>query len=195
MADDRALQQRMDGPSLAVPSRSQYLLTLQRMDLAVVRRLAAVGRVSSIRPFALLLNHLGNGWLYPLLALVLWWLAPGQFVLVVLAAGGSAALAHVIYPLIKRKVARPRPFEADPSLTPLLPTLDRFAFPSGHCMTVTAVMVPITVVHAAMLPWAVLTCLLIALARLLAAHHYPSDLFAGMALGALASLPLVVLLI
>jgi undecaprenyl-diphosphatase len=162
---------------------------IQRVELALVRRQAHIGRRGWVRPFALVLNHLGNGWLYPLLIVVLLWLSPEDFLVVLVSAGAAAGVAHLVYPAIKRWVARLRPFEVDPAMPPLLRTMDRYSFPSGHCMTITAVAIPVAVTHPALSLPAVLTCLLIGWARMLAAHHYPSDILAGTALGALAALP------
>ena len=146
---------------------------IQRMELAFVRQQARIGRRALVRPFALALNHLGNGWLYPLLAGVLLRRQPQQ------------------HPAIKRFVARPRPCEVDPTMPPLLRVLDRYSFPSGHCMTVTAVALPIAIILPVMAIPAALFCLLLGWARMLAAHHYPSDILAGIALGALAAVPAV----
>jgi membrane-associated phospholipid phosphatase len=49
------------------------------------------------------------------------------------------------------------------------------------------------VIDPALLP-AALICLLIGWARLLAGHHYLSDILAGIALGALASVPAIMFL-
>jgi len=162
---------------------------LQRLELALVRSQARLGRVTWVRPLALALNHLGNGWLYPLLAALLLWLTPRDFLSITLMAGGAAATAHLVYPSLKRFIARIRPCELDPAMPPLLAVLDRYSFPSGHCMTVTAVAIPVVVAVPALTIPAVTGCLLIAWGRLLAAHHYPSDLLAGVALGAVAAIP------
>ncbi len=164
---------------------------IQRMELAFVRQQARIGRRALVRPFALALNHLGNGWLYPLLAGVLLWLSPEHFLTLAISAGVAAGTAHLIYPAIKRFVARPRPCEVDPTMPPLLRVLDRYSFPSGHCMTVTAVALPIAIILPVMAIPAALFCLLLGWARMLAAHHYPSDILAGIALGALAAVPAV----
>ncbi|MEZ5666480.1 MAG: phosphatase PAP2 family protein [Alphaproteobacteria bacterium] len=167
---------------------------LGRGELAVVRIAARWGRTAPLRPLALLLNRLGNGWLYVALAAGLLLADPGRFPAVAGAATAAALLAHAVYPWIKRQVQRPRPFEADPALTPLLPTLDAFAFPSGHCMTVVAVLIPLCAAYPGLALPAALLGAAIAWARLVAAHHYPSDLVAGFALGAAVGLPMGMLL-
>lgn len=142
------------------------------------------------RPFCIVadaVNWLGNGWLYLFLALVL--LAAGsrrEYVLV-LEASMAAAVAHVVYYCIKRKFARPRPGEKNPQWCSNIATLDTYSFPSGHCMTASAVGMPVAT---AFPQWswvvAAVVCT-IAWARLVCAQHYPSDVLVGCILGAIAA--------
>jgi len=173
----------------------ERVLDLQRVELATVRSQAELGRRAVPRAFALALNHLGNGWLYPLLAVALVWHDAGGFIAVAQTALVAAGIAHLLYPMIKHVVARPRPFEADPEMPAMLRPLDRYSFPSGHTMTVTAVAIPVSVVHPELLVPAALACAVIAWARLVAGHHYPSDILAGVALGAMVSLPVALILL
>ncbi len=185
----KGLDNSIDISMVPLPAWRARAVDFQRVELAAVRSQVRFGRHIILRPLALALIHLGNGWLYPFLAVVLLWWSPHEFGAVVLKAGVATGAAHLVYPWIKRLVARPRPFEVDPSIPPLLGTLDRYSFPSGHCMTITAVAIPLGVAHPALAMPAVLVCLAIAWARLVAAHHFPSDILAGIALGAGISLP------
>lgn len=167
----------------------EHWTRFHRFELAAVRSQVRIASHFTLRPVALGLNLLGDGWMYPLLAFLVWWYYPKGFLAVALAAGLSAAAAHIIYPRIKRYIARPRPYEADPKMPPLLATLDRYSFPSGHCMTITAVLFPVSSAHPALLMPSTVACLAIAWARMAAAHHYPSDLLAGIVLGLAVATP------
>lgn len=177
------------------PARHSLWDTCCDIELAVVRQQARLGRQAYLRPFVLALNQLGNGWLYPFLAVLLLWAVPDHFLTIVAATCMAAGLGHLIYPCIKRTVARVRPCDLDPTMPPLLKVLDRYSFPSGHCMTIAAVSLPIVIVQPAWLLPAAVACALIAWARMLAAHHYPTDILAGIALGALAALPAIAVLL
>lgn len=144
---------------------------------------------AGVRPVALAVNRLSNGVLYALIG-VLFWLAYGAAG-AVLAAATALGVAHILYPVIKRHYRRQRPFHFDRSVPSLLPPLDEHSFPSGHVMSCVAVMVPLCVAVPAMLPWMVGTLILVGWGRLVAGHHYPSDLAAGGLLGGLAALPMV----
>lgn len=109
---------------------------------------------------------------------------------VVALAGLNAILLHCLYPLIKRRIGRPRPFRADPRLTSLLTVLDEHSFPSGHAMTLSGVLVPIVLVLPATILSAVALVCCMAWSRIATAHHYPSDIFAGVAMGVVLAYPL-----
>ena len=89
------------------------------------------------------ISKLGNGWIYILLAVAVFahWGLSGYKV--ILCAGVNAGVTHSLYPLIKRRYRRRRPFKVDPELSSLLATLDEHSFPSGHAMTLAAVLTPI----------------------------------------------------
>jgi len=142
-----------------------------------------------LRVTAVALNHLGNGWLYIYLAIILFCMQGWSATRVIWSAGVSAAIAHGVYPVIKFRVQRPRPIERDPTLVRAAAPLDAFSCPSGHCMTAVAVAVPLALTFSqAILPLSLLV-LLIAWARLAVAHHYPSDLLFGAVLGGGVGLP------
>jgi undecaprenyl-diphosphatase len=171
------------------------LLRLNQRELRLVRQLSTSCEWPGVRPVALVLNRLSNGWLYPLVVAGLLWLQPARASVVIAAAALAAGSAHAIYPWIKRRTARPRPCDIDPSLRPLLNTLDRYSFPSGHCMTVTCVLIPVTSAFPQLDAFAAVLWLLVAWARLVTAHHYPSDLIAGTLLGAIVAWPITNLLV
>jgi len=170
-------------PSFGASLR-QHLDDAQRLELRIVcaqRRMSDRGLLNAVAAAA---NWLGSGWLYLFLAGVLLLGASRRDHLVLMGAGLAVGAAHTVYPWIKRKIARLRPFERLPQLRPRTPVLDRYSFPSGHCMTATAAAIPFAQGYPE-LTWLVVTvCLLIAWARMACAHHYPSDLLAGSALGA-----------
>jgi undecaprenyl-diphosphatase len=96
----------------------------------------------------------------------------------------AVLLTHAIYPLIKRATARLRPFEIDPSLRVQTRALDRYSFPSGHCMTASAVFVPIAIAFPQCVPVLAAFFLVLAWAQLACALHYPSDVLCGTIMGA-----------
>ncbi len=159
-------------------------------DLWFLRLCVATARPALGRRIAVAFSRIGNGGLYAVLAtlLVLGGGARGRDALV--AAAINVGLVHSVYPAIKRRAGRRRPFEAHADLKPLLATLDEHSFPSGHVMTLTAALVPIVLVLPATLPLSLGAWCVMAWARLASAHHYPSDIFAGAVIALAVSYPL-----
>ena len=168
------------------------LARLSAIELAIVHGFALTARPPALRRLAIALSWLGNGWAYVVIAASSLSIA-GLRALPAIAIGAlNAGVLHCLYPSIKRRVARLRPYQRDPSLRPLLRALDEYSFPSGHAMTMTAALVPLVLMFPATMGIAVSVWLLLAWARLACAHHYPSDIIVGATLGASVAYPLSV---
>jgi undecaprenyl-diphosphatase len=161
------------------------------LDLRAVRTISASARRPLTKNFAIAVSKLGNGWIYPLLAVLIFaqWEWQDARRIVALAAL-NAALMHIIYPLVKKRFKRLRPFKVDPRLPSLLPTLDEHSFPSGHAMTLTGVLAPIVLLWPAMMFSAVVMACCMAWSRIATGHHYPSDVAAGVLFGVCLGVPL-----
>ncbi len=163
---------------------SGWIETLQEADLEAVRIISRTARRPVARLSAIAISKLGNGWFYMFLAALLfsrWGAARGSRI--ILLAGVNAGVMHCLYPLIKNRYQRRRPFKVDPELSSLLSTLDEHSFPSGHAMTLSAVLAPIVILWPAMAFSSVLMVVGLAWSRVATAHHYPSDVLAGALLG------------
>ena len=81
-------------------------------DLAAVRIISRTAKSTVGRASAIVISKLGNGWLYLILgAIIFEWLGSAGFRVVVLA-GLNAILLHCLFPHIKRRIGRPRPFRS-----------------------------------------------------------------------------------
>ncbi|WP_406414467.1 phosphatase PAP2 family protein [Streptomyces sp. NBC_01614] len=88
--------------------------------------------------------------------------------------------AHLVSMGVKRVVRRPRPAHVEP----LVRTLGRHSFPSSHAASAAAAAVAYGALGAYMIvPLAAAMCV----SRLVVGVHYPSDVAAGVALGALTA--------
>ena len=103
---------------------------------------------------------------------------------VALCAAVSILLLHCIYPLFKRSTARPRPRDVGIACPGAPPPLDRYSFPSGHVMTLTAALFPIVLAAPRVWPYGVATWAAMAWARLAVGDHFASDVAAGTLIGA-----------
>lgn len=157
---------------------------LHELELRIVERFVEHARRWRLTAAARGVTRAGNGWLYSVAAafLLTAYLRYGRSIV---AAAISLAVAFVVYPPLKRFIARPRPCHADDRLGDTLRPLDRYSFPSGHAMTAAAFGVPVAAAapHAGVLIVA-LACALVSWSRLALGHHYLSDVVAGTLLGA-----------
>lgn len=97
-----------------------------------------------------------------------------------LAAGAGAFAAHAAAVVIKRLVRRERPHH--PGVVVNVGTPSRLSFPSAHATSTTAA--SILMARASGLPLPALLVPPMALSRLILGVHYPSDVIAGVAVGA-----------
>ncbi|MFY9629582.1 MAG: phosphatase PAP2 family protein [Methylocystis sp.] len=183
----------ISGRSPIGPRLSFWASRFVEVDLGAVRRISAATERPAARMIAVAISKLGNGWIYPILAALIFssWGWPEAKRMILLAAL-NAAMMHILYPLIKKRFKRLRPFKVDPRLPSLLPTLDEHSFPSGHAMTLTGVLAPIVLLWPAMALSAVAMACCMAWSRIATGHHYPSDVAAGVLLGVCLGYPLSV---
>lgn len=97
-----------------------------------------------------------------------------------LTAGAGAFVAHAAAVVIKRVVRRERPHH--PAISVNVGTPSRLSFPSAHATSTTAA--SILMARATGLPLPAMLIPPMALSRLVLGVHYPSDVLAGVAVGA-----------
>ena len=171
-------------------SGKAWFETLDDWEMPVVRLQVAAASRPAVRSLAVAVNHLGNGWIYIPLVVVVFATHGWGALRVAWSAVTAALIAHCVYPTIKTYIARPRPIDRDPTLVrTVIAPLDAYSFPSGHCMTAVTAVIPLSIAY----PGSILplsgAVLLIGGARLALGHHYPSDLIVGAGLGAAISVP------
>ncbi len=140
--------------------------------------------------FATSISQMFNGWIYPFVATALIFIYGGLSIGIIVPALLSTIVVHSFYPFIKRYFQRVRPIEFDPTIKNGLKVLDRYSFPSGHCMTLTTVSIPIVYANSYMFEPLILTYFVLSWSRISLGHHYPSDIVAGILLGCLVGFPI-----
>lgn len=103
-----------------------------------------------------------------------------------LAATGVVALA--LYKGLKRWTRRPRPFARDVRIHAWVAPLDEFSFPSGHTLHAVAFSIVVLATYGGLAWLLVPFTLAVALSRVVLGLHYPTDVAAGAAVGALLAL-------
>jgi undecaprenyl-diphosphatase len=161
------------------------LARLQHWDERVCVR---INRGARQRPVVLCLqavSWLGDGIFWYALMLALLVADPSGAAMPVLHMAFAGAVCTCCYKMVKRGTARARPYEANLPVLAGAGVLDRFSFPSGHTLHAVAFSLVACAHYPAlgMLLWPF--TLLTALSRVALGLHYPSDVIAGGALGAI----------
>jgi len=138
----------------------------------------------TVRNFFRLASRLGDGvfWYALMIVLLLEYQAaalPAVLHMIVVGLVGTA-----LYKFIKGKTLRPRPFNVYPAIVCAGKTLDQFSFPSGHTMHAAAFSIVVLAYYPGLFWLVVPFAVLVALSRPILGLHYPSDVLAGAALGA-----------
>ena len=166
-----------------------------RLDVALARLqhwdellCVRVNRGARQRPVVLVfqaVSWLGNGLFWYTLMLALLLAEAGSAALPVLHMAFVGAVCTSCYKMVKRCTLRSRPYQVNPLVSAGAMVLDRFSFPSGHTLHAIA----FSLVACSYYPklWMILApfTLLTAVSRIALGLHYPSDVIAGAALGAL----------
>jgi len=158
---------------------------LRLWDSALCVRFNGAVRIAPVRRVFRIVSRLGDG--------VFWY----ALMLALLATGGAAAFGPVgrmagtglvctlIYKWLKSKTSRPRPFAVENAVRAGADPLDPYSFPSGHTLHAVAFSI-VAIAFYPVLAWLLVPfTLLVAASRVVLGLHYPSDVAAGAALGAL----------
>ena len=159
------------------------LARLSDREIALVGRTAAAARRTHLDRTAVIVSWLGNGTIYLVFAVLMLAVAGRTSMRTLALAALCGAISHLVYPVIKRAAARPRPFEHRAGPAAETAPLDMFSFPSGHLMTLSATLTPVLLRWPRLWLVALGLWLVLAWSRIATAHHYPSDLLGGTLLG------------
>lgn len=160
------------------------LQRINRWDVELCQFCNRQSRHLSVRNLFRLASRLGDGvfWYTLMAVLLLRYQAEALPAVLHMLAVGLACT--VTYKLIKGKTLRPRPFNVYPAIVCAGETLDQFSFPSGHTLHAVGFSV-VAVAYFPALLWLVAPfTVLVGLSRPILGLHYPSDVLAGAAIGA-----------
>jgi undecaprenyl-diphosphatase len=162
--------------------------TLARLQHWDERVCVTINRSASQRPVLLVLqavSWLGNGVFWYALMLALLVASPAEAALPVLHMAFAGAVCASCYKMVKHTTVRSRPYEVNPLVLARAAVLDRFSFPSGHTLHAVAFTMVACSYYPALGILLVPFTLVTAVSRVALGLHYPSDVLAGAALGAL----------
>lgn len=158
---------------------------LDQLEFHHSKSLNRLGRLPPLRRLLASVSRLGDGFFWYLLMTAIFLLGGRQGMVVAGHMGFVAILCLAIYKGLKNVLLRPRPFITHADIYRLTAPLDYYSFPSGHTLHAVAFTV-VSGTHYPMLLWVTAPfTMLVALSRVTLGLHYPSDVIAGAAIGAL----------
>ncbi len=164
---------------------SSLLARIDAAEYGICRRLNRGASQAIPRRVFQIASRLGDGviWYVLILALPLLYGPSALRPAIVMALTGMLGVA--LYKVLKRVFVRERPFITHSAIAAAGAPLDRYSFPSGHTLHAVSFAWQLTA-HFPELGWVVvpLACL-IAGSRVVLGLHYPTDVIAGAAVGAL----------
>ncbi len=160
------------------------MTTLPAAELPLCLALNRWGASSVVHGFFATISRLGDGVFWYALMLVLAILGGdrGALAAVHMAVTGLASLG--LYRVLKHRIRRPRPCEANPGVIARVTPLDRFSFPSGHTLHAVAFTAIACTWFPSLAILLVPFTVFVALSRIVLGLHYPSDVLAAIVIGA-----------
>lgn len=162
------------------PRASLNWAARDRSCSALLHRAAAWPTVAFV---LVAVSRLADGWMWG--AVLIWLPLFG-------GANGTACALRLLltntinlllYRIVKRRFARPRPFVTCPGIKARTRPLDEFSFPSGHTMHAVAHAWVLGAYYPSLAPWLWSFAALVALSRVVLGLHYASDVVVGIGLG------------
>ena len=157
---------------------------LDQFELHLCLRVNALSRREFVRRFFSIVSWLGNypAWLVLGIAVALRQQAGAlDFAAVAVATGLGGVL---VYKGLKERLVRERPYVRHGEIVCGTAPLDRYSFPSGHTLHAVSLTILYGSYEPALLVVMVPFAVLVAASRIVLGLHYPSDVIAGTAIGA-----------
>ena len=136
--------------------------------------------ISFVMPW---LSHSGNGYYYPAIPLLIYFIEPQIARSFLLCALLAFALELPLYKILKQRIKRDRPCEVISGVHQRISPSDQFSFPSGHTSAAFVIATSISHFFPTLQVPVYFWALLVGVSRIYLGVHYPTDILAGLAIG------------
>lgn len=152
-------------------------------DTRLLLRLVESPEKRILRHFFFWLSRSADGYLYPVLAGFLFWLAPNSALPFLFSGLIAFSIELPCYWALKNLVRRNRPFEVLEGVEQAIAVPDKFSFPSGHTAAAFIMATLLSSFFPALTIPAFFWASLVGLSRVYLRVHFPSDVLVGAGLG------------
>jgi undecaprenyl-diphosphatase len=162
-------------------------------DVVLFLKIFQQRRIKTIDHFFRLISHSADGYWYvaAIVILLIYNFEAGLGVVLPLLIAFSIELP--LYKIIKEKIKRSRPFARLKGVDFLITPPDQFSFPSGHTAAAFIMAIILSYHHPQLSYPLYFWASLVSLSRIYLGVHYPTDIFAGILLGAICSITSLVI--
>ena len=161
--------------------------SIQRFDIAFILFVSKLNSRYVVDKIFYIISKIGDGPLYILIGVALIF-TPVEFSYHILLIGFLAfAIELPVYFIVKKYVKRLRPFEQMQNINHLIAPPDKYSFPSGHTSAAFVMATLFSAFFNEVAFFLFLLASLIGFSRIYLRVHYPTDIFAGAALGIISA--------
>lgn len=162
---------------------TELLASIHQWDVNAFHRMLQAHRFKSIVNGAYCISRSADGWPYPIMAALIYWLNDEHGLIFISTLALAFGLERTIYLIAKKGFKRKRPANILPNFHSLVIASDEFSFPSGHTsgafVFVTALVLVLDPMFALLYCWsAAVGC-----SRVILGVHFPTDILMGAILG------------
>ena len=168
---------------------------IANLDTSFYLRLIRLQKSPTLVALFRFISRTGDGYLYAALAVALYLLELGPYLLFIKAGLLAFLIELPCFMLLKAKIQRDRPCDRISNSSTIIKPSDKFSMPSGHTSAAFLMAVLISYFYVQFAVLVSLWAALIGLSRIVLGVHYPSDILAGAALGSCCTLIAIALLL
>lgn len=156
---------------------------MEKADIALFQKIFNWHGKRPVDKFMAVASHVGNGYIYPVIAVIVAVLDFAATKVILPIALTSFAIEGSVYGVAKFKLRRARPCHAIPGVENLTRYPDQFSFPSGHTAAAFVMATVLRFFYPQLSIPLYLSASTIGFSRIYNGLHFPSDVVAGGALG------------
>lgn len=155
------------------------------VESGICRRVNRLSRSELTRRCFSIVSKLGDGGFWIAMVAGLLVVRGVEFVVSAAQIFATAGVGVLVYSILKNRLVRERPYINHVDILCGAAPLDRYSFPSGHTLHAVSFTIMLAAAEPGMLFVAAPFAVLVAASRVILGLHYPSDVAAGGAIGAL----------